>query len=593
MNAPIGDSFGALLGLVALAVGLALYVWTALALAAMFRKMGEAPYKGWVPVLNVATVLGWGGFSPWLILIGLFPVLGPIALWALVIISAHRINPGFGYGGGMTVLAAVLFVVWASILGFGPSRWLGARASGAAAASREQPRASLGGVFADLAPTPQEAAVVSELPPGPAPLAAAPDAAVPAGRSGGAREDDDLARLFAPPEAAAAPAWTPPEMTVPPSPASPAAAPPAAAPPAAPPSADAVPTARAAGAADADALDDPAVSAPPAPAAVVRPPAPAPVSASAAVRAGEAGDDDAAWPSEIDDVSAIAPSPFPPSSGAGWRHAMPPVTDDAPIDFVPGRRSTALPSPHDAVEATGAEAPAPRVSAAAAAARASQHPSDDAASEVPVSAATGSAPAPAADPAAAPEGASDAAEPPLRRARPWPAFAVAPNEPDGFPELSGEVSAVIGSPAAGSPRSAAGAVAAQHLRGESVDDDIDQTVITRRVRAAVWQLVPASGAPVAITADVVILGRRPVADAAFPKAQLIAVAGDALTVSKTHARLERHDEVWTITDLASTNGVLVRTFMGEEVEVEPGSKIDAGERFFLGDEEFHLARIER
>ena len=37
MNAPIGDSVGALLGLVALAVGLALYVWTALALAAMFR----------------------------------------------------------------------------------------------------------------------------------------------------------------------------------------------------------------------------------------------------------------------------------------------------------------------------------------------------------------------------------------------------------------------------------------------------------------------------------------------------------------------------------------------------------------------------
>jgi hypothetical protein len=62
----------------------------------------------------------------------------------------------------------------------------------------------------------------------------------------------------------------------------------------------------------------------------------------------------------------------------------------------------------------------------------------------------------------------------------------------------------------------------------------------------------------------------------LPEAQLIAVAGEALTVSKTHARLERHDDVWTITDLASTNGVLVRTFMGEEVEVEPGSKIDAG-----------------
>lgn len=586
MNAPIGDSVGALLGLVALAVGLALYVWTALALAAMFRKMGEAPYKGWVPVWNVATLLRWGGFSPWLVLIGLFPVLGPIALWVLVVVAAHRINPGFGYGGGMTALAAVLFVVWASILGFGPARWLGARAGGMSAHRREQPRASLGGVFAEPAPMTPEVAVVSALPPA--------AAAEPAAPSDDVREDDDdLARLFAPPAPAAAPAWTPPETTVPPASPSTVAPAPAETAPAEP--APARPDAGTVAVDALDALDEPVATSSPSPAAVVRPPAPAPVSASAAVRAGEAAaDDDAAWPSEIDDVSAIAPSPFPPSSGAGWRHAMPPVTDDAPIDFVPGRRSTALPSPHDVGEAADAPAPAPRVSAAAAAARAAHgvpaEPAADASDSAVDGSQAGSSDAPAAgERQLAPE----AAEPPLRRARPWPAFAVAPNEPDGFPELSGEVSAVIGSPAAGSPRSAAGAVAAQHRRDQSVDDDIDQTVITRRVRAAVWQLVPAAGAPVAITADVVILGRRPAADTAFPKAQLIAVAGEALTVSKTHARLERHDDVWTITDLASTNGVLVRTFMGEEIEVEPGSKIDAGERFFLGDEEFHLARIER
>lgn len=583
MNAPIGDSVGALLGLVALAVGLALYVWTALALAAMFRKMGEATWKGWAPVLNVATVLRWGGFSPWLVLIGLFPGLGPLVLWVLLIVAAHRINPGFGYGGGMTVLAALLFVVWASILGFGPSRWLGARAAGVAPRQAERPRPTLGGVFAEPAPNPREAAVVSALPPGPvmpeppvaAPSESSSSAAAPAANADGAgEEDDDLARLFAPPPVAPAATWTPPETTVPP--ASPATSAPAAPAASVSPSHASPPPARATdAAAPAAAAEASAPGAPAVPAA--RPSAPAPVSASAAVSAGAGADDlvdddDAAWLSEIDDVSAIAPSPFPPSSGAGWRHAMPPVTDDAPIDFVPGRRSTALPAPADAAGGSG-DAPAPRVSAADAAARPA----------VPDAA----APAPA-EPASEP-----ADEPPLRRARPWPAFAVAPNEPDGFPELSGEVSAVIGSPAAGSPRSAAGAVAAQHRRGEADDDDIDQTVITRRARTPVWQLVPASGAPVPITSDIVILGRRPVGDAAFPKAQLVAVPGEALTVSKTHARLERHDEVWTITDLASTNGVLVRTFMGEEVEVEPGSRIDAGERFFLGDEEFHLQRIER
>jgi hypothetical protein len=96
MNAPIGDSVGALLSLVALAVGLALYVWTALAWPRCSARWARPPTR-WVPVLNVATVLGWGGFSPWLILIGLFRCSGR-SLWVLVIISAHRINPGFGYG---------------------------------------------------------------------------------------------------------------------------------------------------------------------------------------------------------------------------------------------------------------------------------------------------------------------------------------------------------------------------------------------------------------------------------------------------------------------------------------------------------------
>ena len=124
-------------------------------------------------------------------------------------------------------------------------------------------------------------------------------------------------------------------------------------------------------------------------------------------------------------------------------------------------------------------------------------------------------------------------------------------------------------------------------------DDIDQTVIARRSVRPTWELVPATGSPVPLTAPVVILGRRPVADPAFPAAQLLAVAGDARTVSKTHARIEQRGESWIVTDLGSTNGVLVRTLMGDEVEVEPGAQLDAGERFFLGDEEFHLRRITR
>ena len=67
MNTP-DASLAALLGLLSFVLSVALYVWTALAVSAMFRKMGEEPWKAWVPFLNTATLLKWGGFSPWLVL---------------------------------------------------------------------------------------------------------------------------------------------------------------------------------------------------------------------------------------------------------------------------------------------------------------------------------------------------------------------------------------------------------------------------------------------------------------------------------------------------------------------------------------------
>lgn len=567
MSTPADDSLGALLGLLALAVSLALYVWTALALSAMFRKMGEDAWKGWVPLVNVATLLAWGGFSPWLILLAFVPIFGAFAVLVLLIISAHRINSGFGYGGGMTALAALLLVVWASILGFGPARWLGARRRARVAPpSLAPPTASSP---ADLRPAPVAPAAPitvshsADALPAPADVAPDPAPAEPAGgwqpwgeipqdaapASSRALESD---ASFAPPAAPAADRWAPPAAPAAPT-SDPADAPEAAI-------ASIPAPVRGAGAVDdADELDD--------------------------VEEGDADEGDAAWPSEIDDVSAISPSPFPPSAAGGRPFVAPPVgrvgeggevsDDPNPIAFVPGRRAgseSSLPS-----------APVTRV------------------------------------PAVRPTDAAPPASPPARMSDPNSAIFAQPSrprqsadpDPDGFLELSGEVSAVVGAPAAGRPRSATGAVSAQHRRFDDPDDDegvdeltratrgavslddIDQTVIARRSVRPTWELVPAAGSPVPLTAPVVILGRRPAADPAFPGAQLLAVAGDARTVSKTHARIEQRGESWIVTDLGSTNGVLVRTLMGDEVEVEPGAQLDAGERFFLGDEEFHLRRITR
>ena len=91
-----------------------------------------------------------------------------------------------------------------------------------------------------------------------------------------------------------------------------------------------------------------------------------------------------------------------------------------------------------------------------------------------------------------------------------------------------------------------------------------------------------------MTADVVIVGRRPSADLTRPGAQLVPVSDDTRTVSKTHARLERTDAGWTIVDLDSTNGVVLVREDGAEIELEPGAAAPVTERFLLGDAELGL-----
>ena len=126
MTATDGSTYFAvtMLGIVGLVV--VLYVWLALALAAVFRKSGEEAWKAWVPVLNFVVLLQLGGLSGWLLLLWLVPFVGVLAVWAAVIIACHRIGKAFGLGPGMTVLAALLLPVWASVIGFGASRWVGA-----------------------------------------------------------------------------------------------------------------------------------------------------------------------------------------------------------------------------------------------------------------------------------------------------------------------------------------------------------------------------------------------------------------------------------------------------------------------------------
>jgi hypothetical protein len=479
----MNDSIPLVGGTLVLVAGVLLYVWFSLALSALFRKAGEEGWQGWVPYYNIAVLLRLGGFSPWFIFIGFVPIFGAIALYVMFVISCHRITRAFGFGAGMTVLAALVPVVWASILGFGSSRWIGASPAGplrsgdASASGPSRAPYSVGN-----APSP---------------------AVVPAPTAG----------LWAPPPAAASNGGF----------ASRDAAPFEAAAPAVPP----------------------------------LPPPPLVTTGAPRPLASPLGDlEDSA----VDPEDRIPRASFPPASFS------PPPAPPAP---------RAAPEPFAPIESVPVAPPAPVA---------------DAEPSAPVT----RPPAPTAPvtrvPAAAPQPEPDAEPwvPTPSAAQPAP-----PADPDAFPELSEAVSAVIGAPDAGAPRSARSSVSALYAQPEIPDDvdAIDETIVARRRRIP-WALIPPGGTPIDISSEVVILGRRPAPDAGYPGAQLIAISDETRTVSKTHARLELRGDTWFVTDLGSTNGVLFATLMGTEVEAQPGQEIEAGERFFLGDAEVRLKRSE-
>ncbi|WP_363429821.1 DUF5684 domain-containing protein [Microbacterium sp. LWH3-1.2] len=536
MNAT--DATAAVVGtLVSLLLFAGLYIWTALALSAVFRKSGVEAWQAWVPILNTIVLLRLAGFSPWLVILAFIPFVD-IAFLVVWAIALFRVNVAFGFGAGMTVLGFLLFPVWASIVGWGSARWVGR----------------------ETVPTSPSHA---------------------AGASRGASGQRGPAGTRTP--FGAGVRRTPGDAELPPLPSSPATAALTGA-RAAYPTPPAVPAPTSAGAGFA-----PSAYAPPAPGAAPRaaaaPPAPgAPAHAASMTAAG-----------------ADVPPP-----AAGW---TPPPVPGRPVAATPGEASGngsgdadpwqgfALDGIDLSAEVTGAVpgAPAP-ISAVPATPLAS----------VPPAAA---APAPAgpsrsaAQPFTAPEAATTGEEgitrPPVTRVpaapssdedhEPWAPARSPMSEADAFPETSGPVSAIHGSPDAGSPRSARSSVSAFHTKPEIPDeqDILEETIIARRKRTD-WALVPPTGEPVALSSEVVILGRRPAADPEHPSAQLVSIQDG--TVSKTHARLQLRDDKWYVTDLDSTNGVLFATVMGTEVEAPAGVEVEAGDRFLLGDAEVRLRR---
>ncbi|MGC5172888.1 DUF5684 domain-containing protein [Microbacterium sp. DT81.1] len=482
-------------------VALALYLWIAASLSAVFRKAGEEPWQAWVPILNAIVLLRLGGMSGWFLLLALVPILGTLALLGVFIIVYVRLNRSFGVGPGMTVVAVLLFPVWTSILGWGPARWLGDRRDSAGGPMRRGEAD-----FLDARVTGRSGGAQPSYSPvySPAPI----DGTAPVSRS----QSPNSAEPFVPPR------------------------------PPAPAAAGGPLGGRTAYAASARPGDAPAEQwsfAPPPAVQYGSGPPGTPTFRSTAVGVNPAFED-----MDDDGTGGALFAPTPPVS------SVPRVEGDG-IAGGDGAEGDG---------AAGADRWAP-----------------------PAAAAPVEAPVPMRRASWAPSPGERVSEPGV--------WGGAPRE-QRF-DTSAEVSAVHGAPTLGEPLAARGSVSAQHDVPELPDAEsaFDETIIAVR-RRPTWMLTPPLGAPIAVTSDALIIGRRPSADPDFPDAQLVPISDETRTMSKTHARLELLDDEWVIVDLDSTNGVVLFRDDGTETEATPGVPQPVGERFLLGDAELRIARAD-
>ena len=122
MNSP-SDASAVVVGLIAVVVvfslvGIAVYVWNALALSRLFLRLGGESWKGWVPILNTAEIFARGGVPAWSVVFLFIPIVNLYGIY-LFAVATYRINVLFGRGAGSTVLAVLLQPVWATLLAWG------------------------------------------------------------------------------------------------------------------------------------------------------------------------------------------------------------------------------------------------------------------------------------------------------------------------------------------------------------------------------------------------------------------------------------------------------------------------------------------
>ncbi|PRI10186.1 FHA domain-containing protein [Leucobacter massiliensis] len=107
-------------------------------------------------------------------------------------------------------------------------------------------------------------------------------------------------------------------------------------------------------------------------------------------------------------------------------------------------------------------------------------------------------------------------------------------------------------------------------------------------RRGTWGLELPDGEVLELLGDDVVLGRKPEPQEGATTLQIV---DPTRTMSKTHARLRRRGEDWTIEDLRSTNGVALVDEGGETIPLEAGREYEAVEQLIIGTLPVRLRRI--
>jgi len=461
--------------LASLLVAVALYMWVGATLSTLFRALGGARWKAWVPLVSQVEMFRLAKRPGWHIVLLVVPLYGLVVYYQVL----RELTKLFDRPTRLALIGVVLLPVWAAAVAGGP-------ASGGTAVGVES-------IFA-LSPQPEPPVAGGHpVPPSPAPVGAAPDPQV---------------GQYACP------------VTVYPEPVMPLVVP---AHPVAPAAQAVVPAQPAADQpmAPAPVVVQPMVVQPMVPAPVVQPPVVAPSVPVAQPSAAQ----------------AVPPLEFPP------------VVQDSPWS-TPG-------TPAPAVVPDQAVVPQPVLPTPVVPAVVMAEPVS-----VPRSG--------TAQPAVVPQ--------PV----PSPVVPVVMAEPVSVPRSATVQPAVVPPPgplsAATTPSRGTGRPALMPVPSDF--EVSDHTVVINRASPRPWSLVLEDGRSFDLWASSVVVGREPTAT--DDGVQMLAIPDDTRTISKMHARFDLVDGVWQVTDLGSTNGIVVTGTDGRAFSVRSGRTSVVGTQLVLG-----------